>query len=182
MLPGCYDLVSRGCGFEGELRWMQKRLIAFVVLAGCTSAPPPAPQTKTWSAPSNPITITGPGTVDPGGTHKFTVSAEGKAGAKQILGVKVFGGGQVIELAGGAPRSSKSEREFTYFEGPVVDFDAGGKFTGEVTLKVAESPFVPLFSLQKAREVPLGLHLEFEVGGKSLEAEVDARGVAPVKP
>lgn len=161
---------------------MQKYLLPLIFLSGCSSAPPPAPQAKTWSAPSNPIAISGPATVDPGGTHKFTVSAQGAAGTKQVLGVKVFGGGRVTELGGGPPKSSKVQPEFTYFEGPTVDFDSSGKYTGEVTLKVAESPFVPLFSLQKNKLVPLGLHLEFEVGSKSLEAEVDARGVEPVKP
>ena len=160
---------------------MRKNCFVALLFAGCAGAPT-APESKTWSHPSNPISITGPATVDPGGTHKFTVTAQGEPNAKQVLGVKVFGGGQVTELGGAPPRSSKAEREFTYFEGPTVSFDGSGKYTGEVTLTVAQSPFVPLFSLQKTKAVPLGLHLEFEVGNKSQEAEVNARGVAPVRP
>ncbi|MEW6278221.1 MAG: hypothetical protein AB1758_06335 [Candidatus Eremiobacterota bacterium] len=147
------------------------------------SAPPPPP--KTWNLTDGAIAVTGPPSVDPGGTHEFVVRWKGKPD-QELRGeeapfVVVFGDAEVTTLGGQVPRRRDVE-DFRKFSQDAVRFDSTGMCEQKVTLRVGQGRFVPCFSLQKVRDVPLGILLEFHMGTRCQSVEVDARGVGPARP
>lgn len=149
--------------------------LLLVLVAGCSS-PPPRP--KTWSHPNNPISVTGPASVEPGKLHEFSVTCSGEPKKEMTLSVHLFGDGEVTNLTA----KPSGADDYKLFEGSKVTYDEGGKYTTNVTVKVGQERFVPLFGLQKTRSVPLGLLIEFHDGMTAQSVEVNAIGVPNYKP
>lgn len=153
---------------------MKRLLLAALVLGGCSTPPPPP---RTWSHSSNPISVTGPASVAPGRSHVFEVTCTGEPKRQFPLSVHLFGDGKVEKLS-----EVPSGADYKLFQAGNVTYDDSGKYVTNLTVTVGQEKFVPLFSLQTGKTVPLGLLIEVHDGEKAQSVEVNALGVPNYRP